>query len=149
VTCPNYNHIYKILGRSYDPRNCDFSFVLRNILCRGAEEANYLAFQFSGDEGDAFRRIRIYLEGIIADLPHMLDREGNVLHRHHRPILREAVTLARYLIAIEREQTAGQLDMLDERLRNPRCRESRPTWKAANARQELPSLRSSSLASPI
>lgn len=128
MTCPNFNHIHKILDRSYNPRNCDFSFVLHNILYRGAEEANYLAFQFSSNEGDAFRRIRFYLEGMIADLPHMLGCDGNVLHRHNRPILRAAVTLARYLIAIEREQTAKQLDMLDERLRDRRfedCQMSR------------------------
>lgn len=120
----NYHHIYAILTRAYDYPNCDFRFVLRNVLNRGAEEANYLSFQFEGNDSEEFRRAKIYLEGIISNLPHMLDREGNALHRH-RATIRKAVTLARYLIAIERDQTAGQLDMLDERLRNPRCSKDR------------------------
>jgi hypothetical protein len=127
---PNYDNIYKILTHAYDSTNCDFSFVLRNILYRGAEEANYLSFQFDGDDGEELRRDKIYLEGIISDLPHMLDSEGNALHLH-RATIRAAVTRARYLISIEREQTAGQLVMLDERLRNPRHFKGRVTLKAA------------------
>jgi hypothetical protein len=130
MTNSNYDHFIEILIRAYDTTNCDFRFVLRNILCRGAEEANYLSFQFEGKVAEAFRRAKIYLEGIVSDLPHMLDGDGSVLHRH-RATIREAVTLARYLIAIERDQTAGQLDMLEERLRNPRRSEDRRMSKAA------------------
>lgn len=124
------DHIYEILSRAYNTTDCDFRYVLRNILNRGVEEATYLSFQSEGRMREQFRNDKIWLEGIVSDLPSMLDRDGDVLHRH-RATIRGAVTLARYLIAIEREQTAGQLDMLTERLRNPRCRESRLTLKAA------------------
>lgn len=60
----------------------------------------------------------------------MLDSEGNALHRH-RATIRKAVTLARLLIAIERDQTAGQLDMLDERLRIPHRSEDRQMSRTA------------------
>ncbi|WP_244042537.1 hypothetical protein [Methylobacterium sp. J-030] len=80
--------------------------------------------------GEAFRHEKNCLEGIISELPFLLDSAGNVLRRH-RPTVRMAVGTARYLIAIEREQTAGQLDMLDERLRNPRRGQERPILKAA------------------
>lgn len=117
----NYDVIYQILGRAYDTANSDFRFVLHNILCRGAEEANYLSFQFEGEAGEEFRLIKNWLEGVISDLPQMLDGDGNVL-RQHCAAVREAVTLASYLICIERDQTAGQLDMLEGRLRNRRGR---------------------------
>jgi hypothetical protein len=116
----SYHRIYKILTRAYDTKNCEYRFVLRNILYKGAEEANYLSFQFDGDDSDEFRQARIYLEGVILDLPDMLDHQGNVL-AHRRSTISEAVTLARYLIAIESSQTAGQLDMLEERLEGCSC----------------------------
>ena len=122
--------IVQDLANAQTAANCDFGFVLRMILQRGAEEANYLSFWHEGRSAAEYKRIRIQLEGLIADLPKMLDGDGNVPPRH-RAILREAFTLARYLIAIEREQTAGQLDMLDERLKTPRCRENRLTLEAA------------------
>lgn len=103
---------------------------MRNILSRGAEEANFLSFQFKGEEGEKFRRAKIYLEGAILDLPDMLDHEGNVFP-HCQPIILEAVTLARYLIAIEHAQTAGQLDMLDERLEECPCCECQGKLKVA------------------
>lgn len=127
---PNYEYIYEILTRAYDHRNCDFMFVLRNILYRGSEEANYLSFQFDDDDGERFRQVKIYLEGIILDLPDMLDHQGNVL-AHCRSTILEAVTLSRYLIAIERAQTASQLDMLEERLEGCPCSDCHGALKVA------------------
>ncbi len=95
---PNYDNIYEILARAYDATNCDFWFVLRNVLYRGAEEANYLSFQFDDDDGKDFKRNKIYLEEMILNLPDMMDHQGNVLTRH-RDDISEALTLARYLIA--------------------------------------------------
>lgn len=126
----NYGIIYQILSQAYDASKSDFRFVLRNILCRGAEEANYLSFQFEGEAREEFRLIKNRLEGVISDLPQMLDGDGNVL-RQHRATVRDALTLARYIIAIERDQTAGQLDMLERRLRNRRCHKRRCELMAA------------------
>jgi hypothetical protein len=126
----DYRIIYQILAQAYDTTNSDFRFVLRNILSRGAEEANYLSFQFEGEDGEEFRLIKNRLEGVISDLPQLLDGDGNVLHQH-RAAVREAITLARYLIAIERDQTAGQLDMLSERLKDRRCHKRRCELMAA------------------
>jgi hypothetical protein len=39
------------------------------MLGRAAEEANHLSFEVEGDGSEEFRRIKIYLEGIITDLP--------------------------------------------------------------------------------
>jgi hypothetical protein len=130
VLHPNYDNIYKILTYAYDSTDCDFSFVLRNILYRGAEEANYLSFQFDDDDGDELRRARIYLEGIILDLPDMMDHQGNVLP-HCRSTILGAVTLSRYLIAIERVQTASQLDYLEEQLEECPCSECQSELKVA------------------
>lgn len=93
---------------------------MRNILSRAAEEANYLSFQFEGGDSEKFRQAKIYLEGVVLDLPDMLDHQGNIL-AHCRFTISEAVTLARDIIAIERHQTAGQLDMLEDRLEGCPC----------------------------
>lgn len=69
MTDPNCHRIYEILTRAYETKNCDFKFVLRNMLGRAAEEANHLSFEVEGDGSEEFRRIKIYLEGIITDLP--------------------------------------------------------------------------------
>ena len=124
------NIIVQDLMKTQTAANCDFRYVLRLVLQRGAEEANYLSFRHEGKTAAEYKRIRIELEGLIADLPRVLDRDGNVLG-YHRPIFREAVTLARYLIAIEREQTASQLDLLDEWLGSPRSYRDHLTSKAA------------------
>jgi hypothetical protein len=116
----NYNRVYEIIVNQFDTEDCEFRFVLRNILHKGAEEANYLSFQFDGDDGGEFRRASLYLEGVILDLPDMLDDRGNVLP-HSRFAISQAVALARFFIAIENEQTAGLLNMLEERLEGCPC----------------------------
>jgi hypothetical protein len=130
VTIATNSYIYNILRNSCIEIDSDFRFVLRNVLYRGAEEANYLSFQFDGDDSEAFRRARIYLEGIILDLPDMLDHHGNVLP-HCRVTILEAVTLARYLMSIEWQQAAAQLDMLEEQLEGCPCFECQGTLKVA------------------
>lgn len=117
ATCSN---ICKILTNSYGAMDCDFRFVLRNILSRAAEEANYLSFQFEDVDSGEFRQAKIYLEGIVLDLPDMLDDRGDVF-AHCRLTISKAVTLARYLIAIEQHQTVGQLDMLERTLKEHSC----------------------------
>ncbi|WP_159392770.1 hypothetical protein [Methylobacterium sp. C1] len=115
-----YNRLYEIIINRYGAEDCEFRFVLRSILHRGAEEANFLSFQFDGDDGREFRRASIYLEGVILDLHEMLDDRGNVLPHSHSAIS-QAVALARFFIAIENEQTAGLLNMLEERLEGCPC----------------------------
>ncbi|MCJ2063376.1 hypothetical protein MKK63_11715 [Methylobacterium sp. J-088] len=117
---PNYNRIQEILAQATSVEDCDSRFVLRNVLYRASEEANYLSFQFDGDDGAGFKQARLYLEGIIADLPDMLVDGGNVLQRHHATIS-GALTLAHDLIAIERSQTISQLDWLEEQFMGCPC----------------------------
>jgi hypothetical protein len=108
----NYDRFTEILVQAINNRNCDSRSVLRNILYRAAEEANYLSFQFDGDDRADLKQARIHLEGVIADLPLMLDDGRNVLHRH-RATISDALTLAGYLIAIDRAQTASHLNWLE------------------------------------
>ncbi|WP_139342590.1 hypothetical protein [Methylobacterium radiotolerans] len=127
---PNHHRIHQILALANDATNCEFRPILRNVLYRASEEANYLSFQFDGDESEEFKKAKIYLEWIILDLPDMLDYRGNILP-HCRSTILEAVALARYLIAIERAQTVAQLDMLEGRLEGCACSDCQGELKVA------------------
>lgn len=121
----DYNCIYEDLMNASATTNCDFRYVLRNLLSRGADEANYRLFLSKGEKAEKYRRLRDKLESLVEELPRMFDRDGNVL-RQHRATLREALAVSRYLIAIEREETATQFEILEERLKNRhRCRSYR------------------------
>lgn len=111
-----YDCIFEDLMNTATAKNCDSRYVLRNILSRGAEEANYRFFLSEGTKAQEYKQIRYKLESFVDERPGMFDRDGIVL-RQHRATLREAVVLSRYLIAIEREETASQFEMLEERLR--------------------------------
>ena len=125
-----YNYIYEDLMNASATTNCDFRYVLRNLLSRGAAEANYRFFLSEGEKAEEYKWLKVELESLIDDLPGMFSSEGIVI-REHRATLRKALAVSRYLIAIEREETASQFEILEKRLKNPRRHRSYRGLKAA------------------
>lgn len=126
----NYDFIFQDLVNASAVTSCDFRYVLRNLLSRGAAEANYRFFMSEGVKAEEYKRLNGRLESLIDELPIMFDRDG-IVPRHHRATLREALAVSRHLIAIEREETATQFEILEKRLKNPRRRCSCRELKAA------------------
>ncbi|MBP1182162.1 hypothetical protein [Methylobacterium sp. PvR107] len=125
-----YDHIFDDFINASNTTNCDSRYVLRNLLSRGAAEANYRFFLSEGRKAQEYKQLEIELESLIDELPGMFDKYGIVL-REHRATLRKALAVSWYLIAIEREETASQFKILEKRLKNPCRRRSYRELKAA------------------
>lgn len=113
------DYIYEDITKANHISNCDLRYVLRNIIHRGIEEANYRYMLSNGSKAIAYRRLKLLLIRTIDDLDVAVNADGEIVHRH-RHTLRQALAYARYLTAIEREETASQFEILEDRLKNPR-----------------------------
>lgn len=97
--------------------DCELRYVLRNLLSRGAEEAHFRYMLSDGQKAQAYKHLKLMLLRAIGDLEAMITEDGSIVH-HHQNALRQALVYARYLIAIEREETATQFDIIGERLKS-------------------------------
>jgi len=114
-------YLYQDFSNANYTSNCDLRYVSRNLLNRGVEEAQFRYMLSDGQQAEAYKRLKLTLLKVIDGLDTMITEDGAIIYRY-RHILRQALVYARYLIAIEREETASQFEMLEARLRNPRGR---------------------------
>lgn len=109
-------HLFEDIMRSSKTSICELRYVLRNLLSRGAEEAHFRYMLSDGQKAQAYKYLKLMLLRVIDELEAMITEDGSVVH-HHRNALRQALVYARYLIAIEREETASQFELLENKLR--------------------------------
>lgn len=95
---------------------CELRYVLRDLFCRGLEEAHFRYMLSDGEKAQAYRHLKLMLLRVFDDLEAMITEDGLIVHQH-RAVLCKALVYVRYLIAIEREETASQFEMLENQLR--------------------------------
>lgn len=110
-------YLFQDFSKSNYISNCDSRYVLRNLLSRGAEEANYRYMLSEGEKAEAYKHLKLMLLRVIDDLEAMITDDGTIVRRY-RNALRQALVYARYLIAVEREETATHFEILEAKLRS-------------------------------
>ncbi|WP_449411627.1 hypothetical protein [Methylobacterium komagatae] len=110
-------YLFQDFTKSNHISNCELRYVLRNLLSRGAEEANYRYMLSDGAKAEAYKRLKLMLLQAIDDLEAIITDDGTIVLRH-RKALRQALVYARHLIAVEREETATQFEILEEKIKS-------------------------------
>lgn len=117
---PNYKFLSEDFISVHEQKNCDFSYILCNMLFRGAREAEVRSFRADGEKAKEYKRLMYELDDLSDDISSLIDSSGRVAPVHWNAVL-EAVRISRFLLVIDSKEVASRYEWLVDSLVDSLC----------------------------